>query len=171
MSLDINDFIANFKGGARPNRYEVVITYPSFVSEDGSSVRFVARSSNIPPATLGIIEVPFQGRTLKVHGDRTFPEWTVTMFNEEDFKHRNALETWSNAINEHVANTRSVEEYTARAQVTQLSVTGEVLKTYVFENVWPSEVGQIELGMDNNDSIEEFTVTFQYSHWTASTTS
>lgn len=168
---NINEFVANFGRGARANRYRVELVYPAFVGEDGASARFVAKAAQIPSSTLGVIEVPYLGRTFKQAGDRLFPEWTVTILNEETFKHRNAMERWSNAINAHVQNVALADDYFSRAVISQLDIQDNVVKQYVFEHLWPSEVAPIEVGFDNNDTIQEFTVTFQYSHWTAVTTS
>lgn len=171
---DINEFISRLKTGmARSNRFRVELVYPSIVGEDGSLARFAVKAANLPASTLGVIDVPYMGRTFKQPGDRTFAEWTVTIMNEVDFKHRNALERWSNAINSHVGNGRLSDDIYARATVSQLDISTEpkVIKQYVFENLWPSEVAAIDVGFDNNDTNEEFSVTFQYSHWTAVTTS
>ena len=52
--------------------------------------------------------------------------------------------------------------------VTQLLRDGEPLRTYSFQGCFPSEVGAIELGYENNDAVAEFPVTLQYSWWEAS---
>jgi hypothetical protein len=49
--------------------------------------------------TLGVIEVPFRGRRIKVPGDRTFADWTVTVINDEDQAMRKAFSNWMNYIN------------------------------------------------------------------------
>ena len=48
-------------------------------------------------STVGMINVPFRGRELKVAGERTFENWVVTVINDEDFKLRTAFEKWANA--------------------------------------------------------------------------
>jgi hypothetical protein len=39
--------------------------------------------------------------------------------------------------------------------------SNSVLKEYVFEDIFPTEVSSIDLSYDSSDTIEEFTVTFQ----------
>jgi uncharacterized protein YlzI (FlbEa/FlbD family) len=58
---------------------------------------------------------------MKVAGDRTFAEWTVTIINDEDFLIRNAMEEWSNQINRLQRNVREIGRYKSVAQVTQFS--------------------------------------------------
>ena len=45
-----------------------------------------ARQHPLPAANVGLIEVPFRGRQLKVAGDRTFDTWTVTILNDTDME-------------------------------------------------------------------------------------
>ena len=47
---------------------------------------------------IGLIEVPFRGRQLKVAGDRTFDTWTVTIINDTDMSLRGAFERWVNML-------------------------------------------------------------------------
>ena len=94
-------------GGTRPNLFEVSIpTFPSAISEAWSAgddsengiFKFLCKATSLPASNLGSIEIPFRGRTLKVAGDRTFDDWTVTIINDEDFKLRTAFERWSNVM-------------------------------------------------------------------------
>ena len=39
-----------------------------------------------------------------------------------------------------------------------------VLYTYTVRDIWPSEIGSIDLSYESSDAIEEFTVTFQVNY-------
>ena len=93
-------------GGARPSLFQVTLQNPVNAEADLKST-FMVQAAQIPASTMGIIEVPYFGRKVKIAGDRTFAEWTVTVINDEDFLIRNALEQWSNAINTHETNVRA----------------------------------------------------------------
>lgn len=135
-------------------------------------VEFLCKAAALPSSNLGLIEVPYRGRNIKVAGDRTFPEWTITIINDTDFQIRNAFELWSDLINSHEENVGSTSKniYAQRWEIDQLGRDGSVLKTYSFEGCWPSEVGQIDLSFDSNDQIEEYTVTLQFDFWSSNTT-
>jgi hypothetical protein len=110
-------------GGARPSLFQVTLQNPVNAEADLKST-FMVQAAQIPASTMGIIEVPYFGRKVKIAGDRTFAEWTVTVINDEDFLIRNALEQWSNAINTHETNIRATGGaspllYKAQAQVVQ----------------------------------------------------
>ena len=187
-----NRSITNFRdrlvgGGARPNMFEVNITLPEQIAPNGDisqDMRFLVKGAEIPAAIIGNIPVPFRGRVLPVAGDRTFPTWTVTVINDAQFNIRDAMEQWSNLINDLQFDVGDINpaDYQTKAEVFQLSRQsqgsggqsagkgGEIiqtLRTYNFEGIYPTEVSAIALDYGATDQIEEFTVTFNYLFWTS----
>jgi len=159
-------------GGARASLFQVQISNPANGAGD-IKVPFMVKAAQIPASTTGVIEVPYFGRKIKVAGDRTFAEWTVTIINDEDFLIRNAMEQWSNSINSHAGNIREFGSaspllYKSNAQITQFSKTGVPIREYTFNGMFPTEVSAIEMAWETTDTIEEFTVTFQYDFWEVS---
>jgi hypothetical protein len=159
-------------GGARNSLFQVQIANPANGAGD-IKVPFMVKAAQIPASTLGMIEVPYFGRKIKIAGDRTFAEWTVTVINDEDFLIRNAMEQWMNSINSHAGNIREFGSaspllYKSNAQITQFSKTGVPIREYTFNGMFPTEVSAIEMAWETTDAIEEFTVTFQYDFWEVS---
>jgi len=171
---NIDDFKANLiGGGARANQYRVTVTPPPGIAI-GLDVRrasFLVTASSLPAQTLGEITVPFRGRNIYIAGDRTFDEpWTTTFMNDTDFMIRNAIERWSNGINDLANNTGVIApaDYQTDLTVEQLDRDDTVLKTYIFRSAWPTNVGAIELTNETADTIETFEVTWRYQHFEAS---
>lgn len=166
MAFNINEFKSQLVGGgARPTLFQVQITNPILPIAD-FKVPFMVKSAGLPASNLGSYVVPYFGRQVKYAGDRTFDPWTVTVINDEDFAIRNAMEAWSNAINSHDSNTRALPQtYKSNAVITQYSKDGRALRTYVFEGLHPVTIDAITMGWEAVDTIEEFTVTFQYDLW------
>lgn len=165
---DLTSFMSNFRDGVRPNRFRVTLNYPTLVGTPARRSEFIVKGAALPASTLGEIPVFYQGRQYKIPGDRVFEDWNVTMYNTTDFDHRNALISWSNAINAYRANVASTDdplELFVQAQVEQLSISDQVLTTNVFYNLWPKLIGEIALDFATNDAIEEYPVTFSYSHF------
>ena len=159
-------------GGARASLFQVQIANPANGAGD-IKVPFMVKAAAIPASTLGSIEVPYFGRKIKVAGDRTFAEWSVTIINDEDFLIRNAMEQWMNSINSHAGNIREFGSaspllYKSNAQITQFSKTGVPIREYTYNGMFPTEVSAIEMAWETTDAIEEFTVTFQYDFWEVS---
>ena len=172
MSFSITDFKDQMVGdGARPNLFEVSITHEdtTFFTVDDND-KFMIRATSIPGATLGSVTVPYFGREVKFAGNRTFADWTVTVINDEGFKVRARLEQWMDKINSHSANIRggTVNKYYGKAEVKQLGKAKDTaIRSYSFVNLFPIDLSEITLDWGDNDSIEEFTCTFSYDYWTA----
>jgi hypothetical protein len=170
MAFNINDLRSQLAlGGAKPSLFQVQITNPINTIAD-LKVPFMVKSATLPPSTLGSIEVPYFGRKIKLAGDRTFDTWTVTVINDEDFLVRNAMESWMSSINTHQGNVTTLSSaaplaYKAQAQITQFSKTGAPLRVYNFNGLFPVNVGEVQMDWGQTDTIEEFTVTFQYDWW------
>ena len=171
---NIDDFKAKLSGGgARANQFKIHFAAPAIpigtFTLDTTS--FLVRGASLPGMTLGEIAVPFRGRTIYLAGDRTFDEvWTTTFFNDTDFMIRNAMENWSNGINDLVNATGVTDpsSYQVTITVIQLDRDDNELKTYKFKNAWPTSITSIALTADNADAIEEFDVTWRYQHFEAS---
>ena len=163
MAFNIATFQQKLVGeGARPTLFEARIFFPGLEEENFS---FKCKSSQLPGKTLGVIEVPYFGRRIKVAGDQTFVEWTVTIIMDESFNARNAFERWMSGINSHWNNLRDNTNYMADAEVIQYDKVGNVIKTYKFKGMWPSDISPVDVSWESNDALEEFTATLQYQVW------
>tara|TARA_B100000927_G_C16301832_1_gene403784 strand:+ start:115 stop:705 length:591 start_codon:yes stop_codon:yes gene_type:complete len=161
-------------GGARSNLFEVSIDFPDLAIDKRlvtDKVPFLVKAAEIPASNLGNIPVPYRGRVLPIAGDRTFDPWTVTIINDNDFIIRDAMEKWSNSINDlqTAQGTINPEVYQRSALVKQLSRQGtgpgddeKILRQYRFEGIYPNTVSSIPLDFGATDQIEEFQVTFNY---------
>ena len=183
----IDKFKSRISGGiARPNLFEVVLATPdgvvdTNVNDFGIKSRFLVKAAALPASNIAPISVPFRGRTLKIAGDRTFDEWTVTVINDTDFAIRSSMERWMNSIAKVSDNSglTNPEDYIkdlkiyqlGRAEVAQNTQASEtdmpILRTYKFHGCFPTNVSQLDLSYDQADALEEFTVTFQVQWWEA----
>ncbi len=170
MNIDL--FKSNLvAGGHRSSNFSVTLTNPI----DGIAdirVPLLCKATQLPEANVTPIEVSYFGRKIKLAGNRTYQDWTVTIINDEDFMIRNALEAWSHAINGPASNLRSPSAaspllYKSDAQVTLFSKTGLPVRSYDFKGIWPTVVGATDLSWET-DAISEFQVTFAVDYWTVS---
>ena len=172
---NIDDFKANLiGGGARNNQFRVTITPPSGIAIglDTRRTSFLVKAAALPTRAITEIPLKFRGRTIYMAGDAAEPEaWEVTFLNDTDFMIKNAIELWSNGINDFALNTGVVSpsDYQTDLTVEQLDRDETVLKTYILRNCWPTNSGSaIDLSMDTESAIEEFSVTWRYQHFEAS---
>ena len=181
MAFSISKFrgTALTKSGARANLFDVKLTGAAAGSFEVNTTEFsfACKAAAIPAMAVGTIDVPYFGRVVKVPGNKTFDNWTVTIINDEGFKIRNGFEQWMAAMGTHIGNVVSIGagfdssgkgDLFGAAEVKHYGKAGdsEVLATYNFENIFPVSVSEIALGRDANDAIEEFTVEFAYDYWT-----
>ena len=175
----ITEFTGKFaNGGQRSHLFQVEGLFPTRAAgEAQEKIPFLVKAAQLPASTLGIIEVPWRGRKIKIPGDRTFAEWQITVLADTEGKLRNSFEKWSHIFNSHEGNSSLDELHTPFEvesmndwQIKQLNRNGQPMKKYNFVGVWPSEVSSVDMSMENVDALTEFTVTLQYSYWTSDTT-
>ena len=192
INSPIFDFRNKIGDLARPNLFRVELTFPSAGLEgagiggsggagdaaeaaagetntDSTLATLLVKAANIPASTVGVIEVPYRGRTIKIAGDRTFEPWTVTVLNDANFVIRSQLENWSTQIQALQQNFQSFDapqQYQTNAVVRQYDRQSEQTRAYKFEGIWPSNISAIDLAWDSNDTPEEYTVEFQVQYWT-----
>ena len=172
--LGVDDFKSKLTGGgARANLFKVTLNFPTYAGGDVELTSFLCRSAQLPASTMGVVEVPFRGRVLKMPGDRTFDNWSATILNDTGFVVRDSMERWMNGINSHQTNTGLVNpvDYQADLIVEQLDRDENVLKKYTFRGAFPVNVAAIELSYDQATAIEEFAVEFAVQYWESNTTS
>jgi len=169
MAFNVNLFQGALKfGGARPALFQVNITNPINATGD-VMVPFMAKATSIPASTLSEVNVNYFGRVVKFAGQRTFDTWTATIYNDEDFAIRNAMEEWHNSINSGKTNLTTLGSssptlYKSDAQVTHFSKTGVPLRVYNMVGIYPTTIAAMTLDWDTVDSLETFEVTFAYDY-------
>ena len=148
-------------GGVRSNRFKV------YIPRMGENIEFMCKTAAIPGSTLPVVEVPFRGHRLKIAGDRTFEDWTVTIINDTSFTARTAVENWMSSIQQldSGVGATSLDYLVSRATISQLNRDDSVIATYELFNMYPQTLNNIELSYDTSDEIQTFDVTFSYSHW------
>lgn len=170
--------------GARPNLFRVGFTWPSTVTTllgtdtttaIATKANYLCKAAAIPSFTVGVIEVPYRGgRRIKVPGDRTFGDWTVTFLADDSHSMRNSLNAWISYIKSNDYDSESLRPTTASGfdymvdiDIYQLDSTGATTRHYRIFDAFPTDVGAIDLSFDSTDTISEFTATFQYHFLTA----
>ena len=172
---NINDFKAKLAGGgARANQFKVTMPFPGYAQVGGEieELAFLCRATALPGMTVPAFNVPFRGRAVKIAGDRTIEDWSVTVYNDTNFKLRNAFERWMNGINNMTDNEglTNPADYQVDAFVDQLDRNGNTLKSYTYRGLFPITLDSIALNYGTNDAIEEFGVTFQFQYFETDTT-
>ena len=171
--MSILAFKENLKsGGNRNNQFRVTLTFPSFVtggSAAATAAQFLCHTASLPGQSIGIAEVMYRGRQVKLAGERTFENWDVTIYNDADMQIHSAFEAWQQAINNKQENSGMTNplSYTSSMLVEQLDRNGVTLKSYTFSDAWPTAISPIALSFADNNTIQSFTATIAYSWFEA----
>lgn len=177
--VNIDNFIEAVGQGARPNQFIVNIDFPGLELAEGGKTgkhSILCKGASLPASTIGIAEVPFRGRTIKLSGDRTYATWSATYIADNDMGTRSRFEQWNNMMNTHSDNTAFFNEpvgpvrgYAQDVYVMQIEknskLEGRTNKIYLLKHAFPTNIGSIELAYDNNNTVSEYTVDFEYSYF------
>jgi len=167
-AFNIDQFRSTLQGGARPNQFEVTLTFPSGIENGAGAVApFLVTAASLPGQTIPPATVLYRGREVHLAGDRTFVPWTTTIINDSTFIVRAALERWMNTIEDMGTKVGRIEprNYLATLYVTQLDKNGTDLRTYQFIDAYPTDISEVGLSFGANNDISTFTCTWQYQHF------
>lgn len=162
--MEITDIVNGFEAGdfARPNLFEVEISYL------GRNIKFKVKAAPMPAANVDKIPVGYQNRKYNVAGDRTFDDWTVTIYNDVDHETRQAILDWQNMAHGQGAEITGLKpsDYKKTATIRQLGRDAKIVtKEYTMYGVWPLNVGEVDMDWDSNSEVSTFPVTFCYDYW------
>ena len=168
-SSNVSQFLSTIGQGVKPNMFLINIQFPSQINggKDQNLTNILCKSAALPGSNLGVIEVPFRGRRIKIPGDRTYADWTATFINDDNQNIRKSFDNWLNSIvdvNGENALRDGTDSYRCTITVSQLKPDGSVARKYKLFDAFPTDVSAIDLSYDTTDAVQEFTVTFQYHY-------
>jgi hypothetical protein len=157
----INDFVSKMGYGARANLFKVLIGRFGFADTE-----FFVKAAQIPGRTMGVTPVRYKNNIINLVGDTSvFPEWSCTVINDEYFTIRNALEEWIEEIKSADETDRSFFPLYGSIDVISYSPDMDMIANYHIFNAFPTDLGAVDLSWDSSDTIQEYTVTFNYTYW------
>ena len=171
MTVNVGQFKRAFKNYARPTHFEVQIAIPTGFAAS-TQFRFYVKGAQIPNKSIGTVELKFLGRGIKYPGNAVYEPWQTTIYNDEAYTVRNALEIWQEEINSTEGNITPTNPfiYQSEAIVWQLDSAQNRVKQYNFINIWPSIMDPLDLDAEALDTPEEYAITWEYDYWTSDTT-
>lgn len=163
MALVLNDISRGFESGdfSRSNLFEVEIPYL------GKNFKFMCKAATFPAATVEKIAVSYQNRKINIAGDRTFDDWTVTVYNDDAHKIRDAIIAWNSmthGLGEQITGSTPAD-YKKQAIVRQLNRNTETTAEKTLFGIFPTNVGEVTVDWESNNEVETFEVTFALDWW------
>ena len=166
----IYQFRDALNASARPNQFQVHITFPKGVADTKvvEAATHLTCQGSIPQSTIEDIQIMYRGKQYHEAGERTYSPWQCQIYNSANFKVRSALERWSHTIlaAESTAGNDRPRDYKQNVEIKQLDRNGHVLRTYKLIGAYPQEVGEIQLDFSQGNTVEQFSCTFVYDYFT-----
>ena len=170
--FNVDSFTSALKGGgARTNLMWAKMTNSTYLT-NGGDFTYMCKATNIPASTITAIDVPYFGRNVKVAGEsREFAPLTTTVVNDEGHVILAAMTAWMEDLNGATTNATkknlfaSRTSYTCDIELEMYKKDGVKDQNWNFVNCWPSNISAIDLNWDSVNTIQEFTIDWQYDYY------
>lgn len=169
MGFNATSFRNKVQDVARPQYF--LISFPNVINDSSGddeigTLSIMASSTSLPARSVDPIEIPIQGLPMKIGGNPSFDNWTVTFKALGSHMIRNAFLKWNSQVVDASNMSRSLpEEYKEdNIWVAQLNDENTIVSAVKFYGMWPTNVGEITLGHEE-EAPEEYDVEFAYDFW------
>lgn len=168
MSERINIFNQSIKSPARLFTWDV--EFPAVAAGPGANIpKIRAQSASIPGIAISEIELHNWGLAIKYAGQIRYDnKFELTFAEDEDYQVYNYLQAWKtlvvNQATSHVAD-KTAYQKTVPLVLYDVGNYGVAIKTFTFNQFWPSVIGQVTLDKSNATTPVKFAVTFTYDYY------
>lgn len=169
----LKTFIDQWKSPAKTNMYKLV--FKNAGSLEGAATTELSRllgvrakGAQLPTSDIGVLEIPYKGRKVKMPAERQFAEWTVTIMETAQMEVRKAMERWMSQMD---AEDRIVRDTNAICDIEVHLLQGDNATdaiVYTLYGAFPSSLASVDLSFDEQTAPLEYSVTFQYGYHTVS---
>lgn len=161
--MELTDITRAYQNGdfARPNLFEVEIPFM------GQDFKFKCKAATMPSGVVEPVIVGYQNKKIKLAGDRTFEDWTITVYNDESHNVRQQFVDWqvlAQSIDRTISG-EAPETYKKTGTVTQYDRQGNPTRRYTITGIWPTNIAELALDWDTNNEVETFEVTLSVDWW------
>lgn len=162
--MELTDIMRAFESGdfARSNLFEVEIPFL------GQNFKFKCKAATLPSATVEKVPVGYMNRKLNIAGDRTYDDWTISVYNDDAHQTRDQIVQWQ-AMAHGMGNTISGQtpaDYKKTGIIRAFHRDGvTVTKEYTIVGIFPTLVAEVANDWDTNNEVQIFEATFALDWW------
>ena len=172
--------------GARATKFEVFLGFRDIISgTKNEDLITLVKTTSFPGKSHNTIDFKYKGRSIPIKGQTKYSQvWECAFYLTEDHKLKRAFESWIEALDQKhnyqydydlsaggvddLQRDFSKNGYTTSIDLYQKSFDDKTqLAKYTLFNVYPIEVSSLQYSYESLGQIQEFTVTFSYSHFTS----
>jgi hypothetical protein len=155
---------------ARPTKYNMLLTVPSSLAGiSGITYDVLCKTIQKPSEVQEPYEIKLKGHTLKVPGrTNQSQELTVTFYVDEFYTIHTMLHKWVQKTDDlNLMGFSSDDKFGSIELIARdFNETGAAPARFIFEDVFPLNIGEIDYNTSDKDTISEISVTFAYSRYT-----
>ena len=168
--------------GARATKFDCDIHFTNReLFPDTEQMRTLVKATQFPGKNHDIIDLKYKGRSIPVKGQVKYNQtWTCTFYLTEDHKLKNAFEVWLEGLDQkhnyigdatNTSGLRQTQVLHSGSYVSDIMLfqrnfdNSQITAQYTLKNCFPTEISNIEYSAESVGTIQEFTVTFAYSHY------
>ena len=167
MPSNISDFISYVgeNGTARPNRYWVKFDVPQLGSL--GNMAMYCRTASMPGRSFQTVmqrqlNVPFKIPYVASYDDVSF-----TFSLSDNLKERIFFEKWQALMyDENSALMNYYDTYRGTTTIEQLDRQDNATYSILLREAYPVALSNVDYAYDNNDTLQQMTVTIAYRYWT-----
>ena len=166
--------VSTLGGFAKGNRYNVIITPPSFLGGSTvlSTLQFLCESVSLPTKSLASNAHDIYGPPIEIPYRETFTEAALSFILDDKFTVKRFFDDWQEKIIDPISGNVSYwNNFVATINITRLSNDAttftDAADKYKIQlrEAYPSAVGEIALGHTQGGEILRLSVTFKYRKW------
>lgn len=172
MTITLQDFRTQIRDVARPNRFFVDLkgSFTSILGGVPPQFRFAAKQATIPKLDINGPSIKYRGTSIILRGDYKKDPLTIVFWNENTWNMREYFENWLKFIVDPTTDNvrKSTSEYRFGNSILVTQIGGretDQLAKYEYFDVAPLDISEIALDQGQENTLEEFSVIFQYSRW------
>lgn len=164
--------------GARASKFKCYIQLPTpYTNLQGEDLDTIVKSTVFPTRTNETITISHKGRDIPIPGQEKYAqEIDITFYLQEDHANRQIFDYWAESLNYDRYSENSspmVKALSKNQSALRTSITltqmdfhnKEDRISYRFYNVFPKRVTGADVSSESIDTVEEFVVSFAYSHY------
>jgi len=149
------------------SKFNVSIQFPVFLAGQLATeqINIFCQATTIPSGSTDMVEVFHRGSSMKIAGDNTYPDWTVTVKMNVDYNIYKTIQRWREFMRSDILGTHANDlTYKTIATIEQLDGADNVIFTEVLVGIFPTVVGDVTLGDEERSNFEIFDLTFAYDY-------
>lgn len=142
----------------RPINFNV--KFPSKYNLDGNATVTV-QSAGLPGKNIGVIMMYYKGKEIKIPGDVTYNDWTVTFIMDKKHAMYKTMDLWASAIYDDFTNARGkLEDLKHNIEIELLGDQNQVVSKHILYGVFPVSLDEVAADMSMSNQYGTFSMTF-----------